>query len=175
MEMYILCDKCNAEFQECVSCSLLFHPVCKVSGAINKVTSVTESKLRECHSCSAQRTTQVTATILRALDSFGTAFHLHIDSKLRSLQESVDSLKEEVRSVNSKLAELEVAQTEKLSSRCDKLEQLLEVVKGDLIKELKEVCHQVETVCSGNAEIFQTPDQESVFCLIPKRKFPEYV
>lgn len=172
--MFILCDKCNGKFKECVSCCLLFHPVCKPSGSDNKVT-VTEDKSQECHSCSAQRTSKVTTAILEALDSFETAVNLNIDAQVGSLRDSVDSLREELRSVNSKLVQLEITQTEKLNNRCDKLENLLEVVKEDLKKELKEVCHQVETVCSGNAEIFKTPDQESVFSLIPRRKFPEYV
>lgn len=172
--MFILCDKCNAKFKECVSCSLLFHPFCKPAGSNNEPT-LTESKFLECHSCIAQRTSSVTATVLEALDSFETAVNLNIDAQVGSLRESVDSLRVELRSVNSKLAQLEITQTDKLNNRCDKLEKLLEVVKEDLKKELKEVCHQVETVCNGNAEIFKTPDQESVFCLIPKRKFPEYV
>lgn len=172
--MFILCDKCNGKFKECVSCCLLFHPVCKPSGSDNEVT-VTEDKSQECHSCSAQRTSKVTTAILEALDSFETAVNLNIDAQVGSLRDSVDLLREELRSVNSKLAQLEITQTDKLNNRCDKLEKLLEVVKEDLKKELKEVCHQVETVCSGNAEIFKTPDQESVFNLIPRRKFPEYV
>lgn len=172
--MFILCDKCNSEFKECVTCSVLFHPFCKPSGSDNEPT-VTEDKSQECHSCSAQRTSKVTAVILEALDSFETAVNLNIDAQLGSVRESVDSLREELRSVNSKLAQLEITQTDKLNNRCDKLEKLLEVVKEDLKKELKEVCHQVETVCNGNAEIFKTPERDSVFCLVPKRKFPEYV
>lgn len=127
------CGKCKMEFTsgdlpaKCVDCMSTFHPACTRLGSAQNLTK-NKIKSWKCDGCesgavkASDSVTIINKSFFDAINSLKSDINSNTDSKITSVMESINSLKEDFQKFEGRLSALEMKSNE-LDQRCSTWEQ----------------------------------------------------
>lgn len=137
--MSIKCDKCEIEFAssevtaKCVDCKRLFHAACTKLGSVQNVKKAKKWKCDGCtdDTASVQSNDGIDKKFfMDALLSLKNDINENTDKKIVTVQESINSLSEDLKNLHFKVTNLEENDA-LFETRCSHLERVVEDLRGN--------------------------------------------